>query len=668
MLALTILILIGFSVMIYFYSLGMQTMGTNDLKTIGSETVKVASGEIESYLQKYTGIVMALSKSQNIIDFAANVKERSPLSYQENPKYLSYLNTLKAIAREDANIFNLYIGSEISQGYYDITGSEPAADFRCDKRDWYIEGKKSNKLYFSAPYVDTITGNNVVSIVAPVYNDSTFLGLIAMDLSLTTVNNIVSSVTSFGGGYAYLLDQSGTIIAHPDKSLVMTAKSTDFDGELGKTLSNMAAGKTGTNIADYKGEKKYYFYTPIKSANWSVGVTVLEKSLSSTITQAVSGGILGSVIIFLLLSFLVFFIVRLWVIKPIKSIVDVTNNLAAGDLTVRVNNKSNDEIGLLAKNFNSMVYRIKELLTEMKDTGAAVASSSEEMMASTVEASKTSEQVAEAVNDIAKGAADQAKQSQEGSEKLTSLSIEIEAAAKGSELMHKNARKLIDLNEQGTKSLTILKDKFQANTDIAKQVYTSVEILANKSGAVNQIVATIQNIASQTTLLALNAAIEAARAGEAGRGFAVVADEIRKLSDQTASSTKEIDTIVKEIQSDISDAKNKMIIAGEIVNDANESLADTQKVFEVIPIALDESVKQIEQLAASIQSINENKNDVIAAIQEISAISEESAASTEEVAASVEEQASIISQLALSTEDLAMVSNALQERTKMFKI
>jgi len=327
-----------------------------------------------------------------------------------------------------------------------------------------------------------------------------------------------------------------------------------------------------------------------------------------------------------------------------------------------------DEVGVLARAMNTMQISIRGLLVKISDMGTILAASSEEMMASTEESNKASEQVANAVNDIAKGAGDQAKEAQESSEKLMALSDGLSNIVNGSDLVGRYTSQVVQLNKKGTESMSLLKDKVQANADISSKLGDSIGILANQSGSVTQIVDTIQNITAQTNLLALNAAIEAARAGDAGRGFAVVADEIRKLAEQTRTSTIEISLIVKNIQSDISIAQDRMVTGGELVNKANEGISDTQKVFEEISIAIDKAMEQVNNLVESIQNVNESKNGVVASVQEIAAISEESAAATEEVSASVEEQASIINQIAQTAEDLAKVASNLQDQIKLFTI
>lgn len=489
--------------------------------------------------------------------------------------------------------------------------------------------------------------------------------------------DIVKDIKYGETGKAFMINKSGTTIAHSNKDLVKNMdndfESVKKDKELQSLVDlekQMTEGKSGYGTYTYSGITKYMGYAPVENTDWSVALAAPQSEVLEVLDPLKVAVVVIS-IIFLLLSVIAGYIIASYLSKPIKLAAEHLQVVASGDFTKPTSKKYlnyKDEIGLLAKSINTMQNSMRSLIVDIGNMSASIASSSEEMMASTDESSKASEQVANAINDIAKGASDQAKEAQESSAKLVELSDEIEVIVEKSNKLNHYANKVQQLGDNGMQSVRLLKENFQANLDNASQVKEKIDILANKSDSVNQIIEAIQNIASQTNLLSLNAAIEAARAGEAGRGFAVVAEQIKKLAEQTANSTKEVNAIIKEIQLDIEESKNKMDQGSEIVNKAGESVVDTENVFTEIAKAIGRTSEHVKDLSETVQTVDENKNGVVASIQEIAAISEQSAASSQEVSASVEEQTSIIGQIAISSESLAKMADELEKQIKKFKV
>ena len=625
MLPILLLLLVGFSVVGILNGVWLYNQGWDAISKEGSEAALRASIEIESYFQKHAGALEALAHSEDVRAFSNRVMYRSPKAYQNDRNYNDYISTIRRAMQQDENILSIYFGSEQTKTIFNVDEWVATADYVVSRRHWYQEGKEADSLYFTDPYLDEVTGQPIISVTYPIHIDDSFKGIFGMDLLLDTVNSIVSSVHTVEGGYAFVMDRHGTILVHPDPEMVFITNGTELEGDLGAICQKMVAGNTGYGEASYLGESQLVFYNPVNLTGWSLGVVVPKETLTAPISQRVSVSIIISIVAVVSVAVLASAVARRS-LAPLGQLAGLTEQIAAGDLTVEVKTGNSDEIGNLATSFARMVESLRGIVSNVQGYSQRVADTSHELSASSEETGASIEEVAASANQFAGMATDMS-----GNVQRMAVSADrvAETAVVGNEAVVKAVDETSRLQER--------------MTDLAGRV----ESLGVSSQEIVQIVDMISDIADQTNLLALNAAIEAARAGEYGRGFAVVAEEVRTLAEESSKATAEIELLINRIQEETSGTVTGM----------QESVAQVEHTLAVVHASgerLQEILKETDQLA------NE--------LRQVSSGTEQISSGSEEIAAATEEQSAVIQQVASASQELSNMAQELQKIVDRFKV
>ena len=221
------------------------------------------------------------------------------------------------------------------------------------------------------------------------------------------------------------------------------------------------------------------------------------------------------------------------------------------------------------------------------------------------------EEIIRAVAEISSSVSEQATLLEESNVDSEALNKELQKAMLDSEGMAMASIEVRSAAEQGRETISSLKEVFIENSLANEKVSEEVNILADNSNKINIITGTLSSITSQTNLLALNASIEAARAGEAGRGFTVVANEVRKLAEQSQLSATQINNVIKEIQGNIKNLKEKIESSIELNKKTGENIELSNLAFNKLDVASASLEEDIEQVIFSLADIEEQKSSMI---------------------------------------------------------
>ena len=472
------------------------------------------------------------------------------------------------------------------------------------------------------------------------------------------------------------------------KDKIILLKELGVETELVDTISNdldefyqtgLEMANTYINEGTDAGNMYMEIFDPYASRiEESAGVLLDEadqafSSGNNMISFSISDLYQKSIILFgivILISILSFLVIQNLVIKRINRLTGILKDISEGDgdLTKRVDIKSKDEIGRMAVYFNNFSDTIHGIISSVKEVTKRVSRASEELADNSHHSAAAAEEVAQTIDEIAKGATSQAESTVEGSDELVRLGELIEENKRQVEVFRELSNRINGLVSQGLNIIDKLTETTEESSDAANSVYQSIMKTNESSGRISEASSLITSIAEQTNLLALNAAIEAARAGEHGKGFAVVAEEIRKLAEESTDSTKVIDDMIKNLRQDAARAVETMKRVEKILKDQFESVSLTGSKYREIAEGMDKSKETVEAITETGIQMEQKKNGVLDTIQVLSSIAEENAAATEQVSASIQEQTASIEKIANASEGLSELSLELHSTIERFKV
>ncbi len=393
-----------------------------------------------------------------------------------------------------------------------------------------------------------------------------------------------------------------------------------------------------------------------------------EKAVRDSIMKVIVTVIL-SVIVAVVVFAVIIFLVSRKVVASIGSVIKEVDRLSSGDLTSDEHASSFvREINDIGDNVFDLNRKLQEIVGQAKEASAQTGSRAKELAGTSDQISDTSDAVSNAVQDMAKGATDQADTVQKATENLTLLSDAIQTVAENAESLAAAAAEMNDASMESAEALKSLSQNMETMGSAVNEIMQTMSATNSAVQVVNDKVDGITSIASQTNLLALNASIEAARAGEAGKGFAVVAEEIGKLATESADTAQEIRGEMAELLRHAQEALEKTTEISEIKGSVDSVLEETTGRIRNLISNVESTVAGVNNISGLTEECNASKEEIIDAMSSLSAISEENAASTEQTGASMEELNATVNGLAAAAGNLNDVAEKLDDELGFFKV
>lgn len=526
--------------------------------------------------------------------------------------------------------------------FYDAEGNAIVGDGRVMNfaaRPYFKEAF-AGKDFVSDPAFSTVTDTVLQHYGVPVYNSSNRpIGAIVMVISGNSVLDTIEKIDMGGGMHPSVINwATSTTVANANENTETSEEeggaALDNTQGLGLVLTNIFEGKEG--IEDFVDPNIHAHliasYKKVPDTTWTVfavapydiyfgALRTLRNSVFVVMlaTMAVAIGIIS-------------FLIRL-LVKPLKTVRESVTTIASGnaDLTQRIPEATNDEIGDVVNGFNAFVAKLQGIVSNLQNSKAGLISVDSDLQASTQDATASITEIISNIESVNGQICSQANSVQETAGAVNQISSNIESlermiesqaacvteASAAVEQMIGNINSVNNSVGKMITSFNTLQEHSNEGFNTQNNANEKIMRIEEQSKMLQDANTAIASIAEQTNLLAMNAAIEAAHAGEAGKGFAVVADEIRKLSETSTDQSKTIGSELQKIQVTIQEVV-------EVSNETNtafsaiaHSIVETSQIIEQIKGAMEEQQIGSKQIIEALQSMNNSTSEVRSASNEM---------------------------------------------------
>ncbi|MEH0021309.1 MAG: methyl-accepting chemotaxis protein [Desulfobacter sp.] len=454
------------------------------------------------------------------------------------------------------------------------------------------------------------TGKPAFIIAAPILMMDQIYGILFVytDFSIFT-RDFIDPVKIDRNGYAYVLNEAGIAVTHPDPAQIFT-----LDQSSTPHWNHMTQSQSGIISAAEQDRETLSAYQRITNPNGYISVVAMEKEILAPVT-ALGRTSLVSTLAIVLCAALILYLITRSVTKPVNQVVEGLKDAVQGegDLTKRITVRSRDELGELAHWFNEFVKAIQSVITDVSDNACQLSRSSQDL------------------RQISKGMAKEAEQTETQVIQANAAGEEMRVNMGSVAAAMEEAATNLSMVASASEEMSATINEIAGNTETARattdnavsqagQTLEKVNKLGVSAREIGQVVQTITDISDQVNLLALNATIEAARAGEAGKGFAVVANEIKELAGQTAEATGNITQRVTGIQNATNETISEISEISGVINGINEIVSTIAAAIEEQSVTTREITANVSQATHGILDVNQKVSQTSEHAREIAGV------------------------------------------------
>ena len=568
---------------------------------------------------------------------------------------------LQSLVATQPMISQMYITDTTGMQIYKTSGEVGDRSTRA-----YFQKAIVGEKNFSDVIISGSTGKPIVVYAVPIYKDDLVVGTLGASIQLDFLSALVQQTEVSDQGYGYIVDGKGVVIAHPDQTMV------ENQVDLSELTPVIEATKGNTGITEYtyNDEFKLSAYGHHLLTGWSI---VVQQPYDEAFAESKNLTLISLIFVavFFVIAIIASIILSNSVTKPLEAMEKAMYQVKKRRLVVQLDPKllkRKDEFGLLARNFMDAMAAIRETISHTVMASEEVNEVSASLSQMTEQTKSLSDQINNAINEIAQGASEQAHESEKGAVLSAEFSGKFQGLLEQSKKMNTELSEVAEANAGGQQKMQVLTTTTEVSKTSTLEAQGAINDLERKSTTIATILDTIISISEETNLLALNASIEAARAGEHGRGFAVVAGEIRKLAEGSNKAAGEISGIINGIRSDVDKTVQAIGTVAKVSDNQQSAVAEVEASFGQIRTTVESIAESIEHINGYVAMLEVDNTSIVDAIGNISSVSEETAAASEEVSASVTDQLASVEAVAEQSTHLRELAEVLRKDVEAFEL
>lgn len=356
------------------------------------------------------------------------------------------------------------------------------------------------------------------------------------------------------------------------------------------------------------------------------------------------------------------------IMKSVNYLKDVSEKVSSGDLTVKPEPMTEDELGSLTVAYGETIANLHGLIQDIQRTAEDVQSYAAHLTENANQSAQATQQVATSITNVAGSSNETGDAVSRSLGDIQSMAESMAGFEQTASDTAKATQEVATIAKNGQSAINGAVSQMAEISVSVTESADTIATLAKRSTEIGQISDTIADIAEQTNLLALNAAIEAARAGEAGRGFSVVADEVRKLAEGSSDAAQQIAGLISAIQKDTDAAVERMKKGTADVESGRTVVAEAGRAFETIAGSVEGLTEGAQKILSEARAASDKAMALVAVMENIDKSSRAVASETESVSAATEEQSASMDEIAQASDKLSSVANELKASTQKFKI